>query len=238
MKKMSLVMALLAGFSVFPVSAQEVVCAYSPLQNLIRTVKSADEIVALMNQGVSFNQPVNCGGSLMQLAILRGNPQVLQVLLQKDPSQANQMVSLDSFQIPGAPQEIPLILFAAYYSPNADMFRHLVNIGKADISVTDASGRNLLWYMDQNPVLRSTDLYDTLNKQLLYGLASRTRPTFQLAGQAQPQEGAEQEQQAQLPSAVPSTGAPASLPTTLPSVPAQKAVIPQKPSSSVLDPID
>ena len=35
MKKMSLVMALLAGFSVFPVSAQEVVCAYSPLQNLL-----------------------------------------------------------------------------------------------------------------------------------------------------------------------------------------------------------
>ena len=224
MKKTSLVMALLAGISVFPAVAQEVVCAYSPLQNLIRTVRSADDIVALMNQGISFNQPVTCGGSLMQLAIVRGNPQVLQVLLQRDPSQANQLVS------------IPLILFAAYYSPNAEMIRHLVNIGKADISVTDASGRNLLWYMDQNPVLRSTDLYDTLNKQLLYGLASKARPTFQLEGQAQPKN--ESGVEGQLPATVPSTSAPTSSPTTLPSIPVQKPVIPQQPASSVLEPVD
>ena len=49
-------------------------CAYSPLQNLIRNVRDAKEITDLMNRGVAFNEEPRCGGSLMQLAILRGYP--------------------------------------------------------------------------------------------------------------------------------------------------------------------
>ena len=146
-------------------------CAYSPLQNLIRNVRDAKEIQDLMNRGVVFNEQTRCGGSLMQLAILRGNPQVLNVLLQKEPAQANEIVKLDAFPIPGARREVPLILFAAYYAPNPDMIKLLINVGKADISKTDSDGRNLLWYMDQNPVLRNTALFDDLNNLLLYSLA-------------------------------------------------------------------
>ena len=147
-------------------------CAYSPLQNLIRNVRDAKEITDLMNRGVAFNEEPRCGGSLMQLAILRGNPQVLQVLIQKNPEQVNKPVKLDTYPIPGARgREIPLILFAAYYAPNPQMIELLINIGKADISKTDDEGKNLLWYMDMNPVLRNTTLSDTLNNALLYSLA-------------------------------------------------------------------
>ena len=160
-------------------------CAYSPLQNLIRNVRKSDEIVVLMNRGVVFSEKTRCGGSLMQLAVLRGNPQVLQALLQRDPSQANEVAGIDAFPIPGVrSREIPLILFAAYYAPNDQMIRYLVNAG-ADISKTDADGRNLLWYMEQNPVLRNTDLYDELNDRLLSALVptQQTRPVIPLGGQ-------------------------------------------------------
>ncbi len=159
-------------------------CAYSPLQNLIRNVRKADEITTLMNSGVVFSEKTRCGGSLMQLAILRGNPQVLQALLQQDPSRANEMVELQAYPIQGAPKEIPLLLFAAYHAPNGQMIELLVNSG-ADIAKTDTTGRNLLWYMDQNPVLRNTELYDELNRRLLSSLvpSQQKRPIMQLGGQ-------------------------------------------------------
>ena len=163
-------------------------CAYSPLQNLIRNVRSVDEITTLVQRGVMFDEKVRCGGSLMQLAILRGNPDVLQAILNQDRSRANAIVDMDAYNIQGAPREIPLILYAAYYSPNAEMIQRLVDAG-ADISKTDSSGRNVLWYMDQNPVLRSTVLYDKLNNLLLNALVpSQTHPSFQVGGnKAQPQ---------------------------------------------------
>ena len=181
MKKTTI--SLIALIVATPVIAAEN-CAYTPLQNLIRNVRDANEIVTLMNRGVVFSEKTRCGGSLMQLAILRGNPQVLKVLLQKEPSQASEMVKLDAYPIPGAYGEIPLILFASYYAPNAEMVRLLINEGKADISKTDSEGRNLLWYMEKNPVLRNTDLYDKLNEQLLYSLVpTQTAPSaFQLGG--------------------------------------------------------
>lgn len=163
--------SLVALMMALPVMAADN-CAYSPLQNLIRNVRDAKEIQDLMNRGVMFNEETRCGGSLMQLAILRGNPQVLQVLIQKNPEQVNKPVKLDAYPIPGARgREIPLILFAAYYAPNPQMIELLINVGKADISKTDEEGKNLLWYMDMNPVLRNTVLSDTLNNALLYSLA-------------------------------------------------------------------
>ena len=141
-------------------------CAYTPLQNLIRNVRSVEEINRLIQQGVVFDEKVHCGGSLMQLAILRGNASVLKAMLNQDKTRANAMVDLSDFQIEGAPQEIPLILFAAYYAPNFDIIGVLYESG-ADISKVDSSGRNLLWYMEQNPVLRNTELSDQLNAALL-----------------------------------------------------------------------
>ena len=111
--------SLAALMMALPVMADN--CAYSPLQNLIRNVRSVDEINALTQRGVMFDEKVRCGGSLMQLAILRGNPDVLQAILNQDRSRANIMVDTGSYYIQGAPREIPLILFAAYYAPNAEM---------------------------------------------------------------------------------------------------------------------
>ena len=71
----------------------------------------------------------------------------------------------------------------------------------ADISKTDSSGRNVLWYMDQNPVLRSTSLYDKMNSLLLNALVpTQGRSSFQLGGnRAQQQAPNFAGQQAQQP---------------------------------------
>lgn len=152
-----------------PALAQKVGdCALTPLQNLIVNARGAEEVQALIDRGRVFDEPVRCGGSLMQLAIRRGNPAVLQAILNQDNKRANGVVSLEAFPIGGAPKQIPLILFAAYYAPNAQIVDLLVQAG-ADITATDDFGRNLLWYMSKNPVLRNTDLEDKLNNDLLYG---------------------------------------------------------------------
>ena len=188
MKKTLVSMAAL--LMTLPVMAAEN-CAYSPLQNLIRNVRSVNEVNKLIQQGVQFSEEVRCGGSLTQLAVLRGNADVLQAILNQDRARANAEVSLQSYRIDGAPSRVPLILFAAYYAPNEQMIYKLIEAG-ADISKTDDSGRNLLWYMDQNPVLRNTDLYDRLNNMMLEALirSQQKQPVYQFSNlqQQQPQQ--------------------------------------------------
>ena len=190
-----------------PVMAQRVSeCAYSALQSLIINARSAEELRALIQRGIVLDEQVRCGGSLMQLAIRRGNPDVLRALLEQDQKRANALVSMEGFAIPGAPKILPLILFAAYYAPNEDMIRLLVSAG-ANVSVTDDVGRNLLWYMDKNPVLRNTALTDEMNNQLLYGMAvsqgdlqgGATAPAAQYPqGQGQPQQRTQAPSQNQM----------------------------------------
>ena len=180
-------------------------CAYSPLQNFIRNVRTVEEINKLANSGVIFDEKVRCGGSLLQLAILRGNPEVLQVILNQDRSRANAVVSLDGYQIQGAPREVPVILFAAYYAPSEAIFRELWAAG-ANVAATDSQGRNLLWYMDQNPVLRSTKLYDELNNALLNALSPRRQqyqPGQNTSQQGQGGYGQGQQQTPQIPMPTP-----------------------------------
>ena len=162
-------------------------CSYSILQNLIRNVRSVDEVNMLIQQGVQFDEQVSCGGSLIQLAILRGNPAVLNAILNQDKSRANSRVSLD---LNNSSRQVPLILFASYYAPNADMVNELLKADPSIIAEKDESGRNLLWYMEQNPVLRNTPLYDNL-KQLLIRALIPTRQNFQFSGtqQAPAQQG-------------------------------------------------
>ena len=192
MKKTLISLAALT-FTVPALAAEN--CAYSPLQNLIRNVNNANEIVQLINQGVVFDEKVHCGGSLMQLAILRGNSDVLKVLFQQEKSRANATVSLRDFRIEDAPQEIPLILFAAYYAPNGNMISELVNAG-ADISKVDSSGRNILWYIEQNPVLRNTPLSQKLNEMLLKSLIpTQTAPQFKMEQKTAEQQPQQQQQQ-------------------------------------------
>ena len=152
-------------------------CAYTPLQTLIRNARDANQIKKLMGQGVVFVDPqIRCGGSLIQLAILRGNHEVLRALLEQDIKQANQRVSLSGFSITGAPKEIPILLFAAYYAPNENIMNLMVQAVEAlglTLNQTDDNGRNLLWYLEKNPVLRDTALADSLTEKMLSGLSSK-----------------------------------------------------------------
>ena len=171
-------------------------CALTPLQNLIVNARGAEEIQALIQRGVVFDEQVRCGGTLTQLAIRRGNPDVLEAILRQDQNRANAIVPLDAFPIVGAPKQIPLILFAAYYAPNKQIMELLEAAG-ANLSATDDFGRNLLWYLNKNPVLRKTALEDDLNHKLLYGMVAAQNPDqegIQQQGRpvAQPQQARQQ----------------------------------------------
>ena len=144
-------------------------CAYSPLQTLIRDARDVTQIQDLINKNVNFDEVPRCGGTLMQLAVRRGNVDVLTALLQQDLKRASQIVSLEEFPIEDAPKKVPLILFAAYYAPNEYIIQ-LLQKANVDITQTDEKGRNILWYMEQNPVLRKTQLFDEVNLALLTSL--------------------------------------------------------------------
>lgn len=186
-------------------------CALTPLQNLIVNARGAAEIQTLISRGVVFDEQVRCGGSLMQLAIRRGNPEVLEAILRQDQKRANGVALLDAFPIVGAPKQIPLILFAAYYAPNKQIVDLLVAAG-ANIAATDDFGRNLLWYLNKNPVLRNTDLQDDLNNKLLYGMVAQNAS----------QQGAPLQAAPAQPAAAP---APAGGPAAAPSVPAPDSTL-------------
>jgi len=172
MKK--ILLACVCGLMAVPVMAASNECAYTPLQALIRNVRDVSEINNLTARGVILEDPnIRCGGSLMQLAIVRGNPDVLKALLEQDIKRADQRVSLDGFTIPDAPRQIPVLLFAAYYSPNESMMRLMVQAveqGGSGLNQVDDNGRNLLWYLEKNPVLRNTQLSDELRDKMLNAL--------------------------------------------------------------------
>lgn len=168
MKKLLAALCLFVSTSVL---AGPMECAYTVLQMKVQTARSQEEIQALINKNVVFEENTRCGGSLLQLAVRRGNPGVLAAILQQDDSRANNLEKLDAFPIPGVTGEIPILLFAGYYAPNEEMVKLLVNAG-ADITATDNNGRSLLWYMQYNPVLKNTALYDELNEHILISLTN------------------------------------------------------------------
>ncbi len=188
---LSCMMACVAG------AATPTDCAYTPLQTLVRNARNADQIKKLMEQGVLFeDNQIRCGGSLLQLAVLRGNHEVLRALLEQDIKRATQRVSLLGYPIVGAPKELPILLFTAYYAPNENIMNLMVQAIEAlglTLNQTDDNGRNLLWYLDKNPVLRDTDLADSLTEKMLSGLSSQnatlggaTAPTQGAAGKTAP----------------------------------------------------
>ena len=166
MKKLSLVTALLAGLTVLPTWAASGECPYTLYQKTIRDARDEKEIERLIKEeNLWFDEETPCGGSLMQLAVLRGNPNVLITLLNQDNKRANEVKPIEEFNIPNAPQQLPIILFAAYYAPNASIVNALLSAG-ADFLVKDEAGRDITWYMDQNPVLRETQFYDDVKKEV------------------------------------------------------------------------
>ena len=182
MKKLLLLSVCLFGMPVWAQRSDD--CALSPLQNLIVNARGAEEVQTLIARGVLFDEQVRCGGTLTQLAIRRGNPDILEAILRQDRRRANAMVSLDAFPIQGAPKQVPLILFAAYYAPNKTIMDLLLAAG-AKVSDTDDFGRNILWYLNKNPVLRNTELEDSINESLLLGTATMQEPDDKGKGASQ-----------------------------------------------------
>lgn len=144
-------------------------CAYTPLQELVRTVRDAKDIQQLMERGVQMDDPsVKCGGNLLQLAIRRGNPAVVDLILKQSPERAKETVSLAEFNIPGAPESVPVIMFAGFYAPSEQIFQLVAN-ASGDTSVIDDNGNTVLWYMEQNPVLLETGTMDDVRNSILIG---------------------------------------------------------------------
>jgi hypothetical protein len=145
-------------------------CSYSPLQDLIRNARSAKDLEPILGGRVDLNAPVKCGGTILQLAIRRGNPEVVRLLLESGISVKDE-VSLDGFDILGAPNKVPLLMFAAYYSPRQDILKLIISAG-ADMTVLDANGENVLWYLNKNPVLQNTNISDSIKNALLFNFQS------------------------------------------------------------------
>jgi len=180
MKKSMITMFALCGLAPMVASAQyQAPCQYTVLQNLIRDARSHEQIFDMIHAGVSMDDlTITCGGSLLQLAIRRGNPSIVNGILTQDKSRVNAEVSLNGFLIPGAPNRIPVILFAAYYAPSEIVFKVLTDMG-ADISVQDSNGRGILWYLEQNPVLRQTKTEDTIKEKLQKMILENARKNSQ-----------------------------------------------------------
>lgn len=146
---------LASTISLFAVSAFALDCAYAPEQEIVRSAENYDEIREL---GDSFdpNATYPCGGTLAQLAVLRGNLDTLNYL-HAYGADFNGTVSLKGYEIPGAPIEIPFPLFVARYAPNSQIMDVMINSG-VDFHVKDSKDHDVFWYLEQNPVLRRSYL--------------------------------------------------------------------------------
>lgn len=130
-------------------------CVYSPEQEIVRSAENYAEIEKL-GENFDANATYPCGGTLSQLAVLRGNLDSLYYLYQHGAN-FNADVSLKGYEIPGAPDVIPFPLFVARYSPNSQIVDTMLNSG-IDFKVKDSMGHDVFWYFDKNPVLRNTYL--------------------------------------------------------------------------------
>ncbi len=142
-------------------------CVYHPLQDIVRSARSEKDIEPWIKDQINFNIDFRCGGSILQLAVMRGNPQILKILLEQGGVNPNELVSNEAFPIKGAPKVIPISFFAAFYAPRADILNLFMEYAEDSIYQTDMNGQNILWYLEQNPVLRNTALSDIIVKNLL-----------------------------------------------------------------------
>ena len=160
----------IAGIFLFPsmsFAGPKGECRYHPIQQVVRMARSAQEIEKEITKKTNFNIHFPCGGSILQLAILRGNPHVLQTLLEKGNINPNETVQNDEFPIKGAPKEFPISFFAAYYAPRAEILNLFVDYAGDEIYKKDANGQTILWYLEQNPVLNNTEISDQIIDNLV-----------------------------------------------------------------------
>ncbi len=137
-------------------SAMALTCDYTAEQEIVRSAENLNEIRELP-AGLDMNAEYNCGGSLLQLAVLRGNPDTLQYLVENG-ADVTKPVSLKGYEIPGAPDTVPFVMFVARYSPSSAIVDYLLDTEKVNFQVLDANKHDVFWYFEQNPVLRKSYL--------------------------------------------------------------------------------
>lgn len=167
MKKNILLGLVSAVFIPLTVYAAPKNCVYHPLQEIVRSARSEKDIEPWIKDQINFNIDFKCGGSILQLAVLRGNPQILKLLLEQGKVNPNELVPNVDFPILGAPKQIPISFFAAFYAPRADILNYFMTYAGDTFYKKDLNGQNILWYIEQNPVLRNTELSDMIVKNLL-----------------------------------------------------------------------
>ena len=167
MKKNILLSLISAALIPLTVYAAPKDCVYHPLQDIVRSARSEKDIEPWIRDQINFNIDFRCGGSILQLAVMRGNPHILKILLEKGGVNPNEQVENTAFPIKGAPKVIPISFFAAFYAPRSDILNLFMEYAEESIYQTDMNGQNILWYLEQNPVLRNTDLSDLIVKNLL-----------------------------------------------------------------------
>ena len=162
-------------------------CSYSPLQQVIRTARSEEDIMKLINNNVNLNIRPKCGGNVYQLAVLRGNASIVKTLLENSKLPLDVSVPNTDYPIAGAPKEIPLAFFVAYHAPSIDIMRLFIDAG-TDIMTTDSRGETILWYLNQNPILLNTDLVDEITNKLIMGASAAANAAAEAEAKAASQE--------------------------------------------------
>lgn len=141
-------------------------CSYSPLQQVIRTARNEGDIMHLIQNNVNLDIYPKCGGGVYQLAVLRGNPGIIKTLIENSGLKLDVNVSNGDYPIAGAPKEIPLAFFAAYYAPSIEIMR-LFKASGMNLLGLDSHGETILWYLNQNPVLMNTEIVDEIKEMLI-----------------------------------------------------------------------
>ena len=119
-------------------------------------------MLEIKNLSVSMDdKTITCGGTLLQLAVLRGNPSIVNGILVQDKERANKNVPTKGFGLENITDKIPAVLFAARFSPSEVVFETFIK-NEANIFLKDEKGHDILWYLERNPVLRKTKIVDDI----------------------------------------------------------------------------
>lgn len=157
MKKVLLATALILMTS--DVYAVNPICNYAPDQQLVRDAEYIKDMEVFDKDMARINTLYPCGGTLLQLATVRGNPDLVQYLLDNG-ADTQTPVSIKGYEADfdtATPAEIPVIMWAARYAQHGEIMQVFLN-HELDAKVKDSAGHDIFWYFDQNPVLRNSYL--------------------------------------------------------------------------------
>ena len=166
MKKILLVTVIaLVSTQVFSVNPD---CEYTQDQQVIRDAEYIKDMQVLNADSKRINAVNSCGGTLLQLATLRGNTDVIQYLL-TNGADTNTEVSIKGYEDDfddDTPKTIPVIFWAARYAQHGEILQTFLN-HEINAFVKDSKDHDIYWYLEQNPVLRNSYLTKAGDKELV-----------------------------------------------------------------------